>query len=224
MSDLSFFNKLGPSSTGEILEFLVHNGTNLVLKIDDKHFKTKMLSKKNDREFSVYKFNFVEYQNKEIICSFDVKDEKYFFTASVRATNAELLITIPVEVYQLQRRNDFRVSIPPGISYVCEIRTVNFQKLNVKAELRDLSLGGCLVSLRNADKLEIPKDSEIELTLKINEFDNPSILTIAKHVHLIGSNNTLQLGLKYKDPEADFLSELQTTLVQLDRILRGKTL
>ncbi len=176
MSELAFFNKLGPNDSKEILDFVVHNQSNLVLKINDQHFKTKMLSKKNSNEFSVYKFNFVEYQNDEILCSFDVKADKYFFISAAKATGSELIISVPSEVYQLQRRNDFRVTIPPSLGYSCELRTVNFQKANIKAELRDLSLGGCLVSLQGADKLEIAKDSEVEIYLKINDFENPSLI------------------------------------------------
>ncbi len=224
MSDSSFFNKLAPNTTQDILEFSFRSQINLVLKIHDRHFKTRILTKKNDREFSVYKFNFVEYQNEDVICSFDVRNDKYFFKALLKATDSDFIISIPADVYQLQRRNDFRITITPSISYSCEVRLINFKKLTAKAELVDLSLGGCLISLKNADKFEVPKDGEVEISLKINDFENQSIVTIAKHVRMIGSNNSLQLGLQYVDPSANFLSELQTLLIQLDRIQRGKTL
>lgn len=224
MNEISFFNKLNSVSTQEILDFIVHNQTNLVLKIHDRHYKTKMLAKKNNTQFSIYKFNFFAYQNEAVICSFDVKDEKYFFKSSISATETDLIILIPTDVYQLQRRNDFRISLTQSMAYECEVKTINFQKVNLKAEMRDLSLGGCLISLRHADKFEIPKDSEVEIALKIGAFENPSITTTAKHVHMIGSNNTLQLGLHYLDPSADFLRELQTLLVHLDRVQRGKSL
>ncbi len=223
MSEPTFFNQLSDQNSKEVLAFLVHNQTNLIVKVDKKHFKTKMLTKKNDREFTVYKFNFQNYQNEAVVCSFDIKDEKYFFKSIMKATNAELLISFPNEVFQLQRRNDFRVNIPTNVTYLCELKTVNKTRLNVMAELRDLSLGGCLVSVKEGAKLSIPADSEIEIHIKINDFDSPHIRTVAKHIKMIKGNDTLQLGLKYIDPMADFLRELQGLLVQLDRLHRKKT-
>ena len=168
--------------------------------------------------------NFSDFSNEEVICSFEIKDERYLFRTNLNSTRAELLLNLPYDIYQLQRRNNFRVMIPAAVSYVCTIRSVNFAKTNIKAELRDLSMGGCLVILQNADKLNIPKDSEVEMSLKLNEFDTPSIKTEAKHLRPVESNNTLQIGLQYLDPSADFLSELQNLLMQLDRIQRGKNL
>jgi c-di-GMP-binding flagellar brake protein YcgR len=222
MSQMSFFNNLGPTNSEDLIDFLVHSQGNVVLKINNRHFKTKVLTKKNERQIAVYKFNFETYMNDSIVCSFEIKDEKYFFKSSLRSTNSELLVNIPNEVFQLQRRNDFRVSIPTSLAYECEIKTINFQHSKVKVELRDLSLGGCLVSLKNASQYEIPLDCEVEISLAINEFENPSIITVAKHIKPITTNNTVQLGLQYLDPTAEFLSELQGLLVQLDRLQRKK--
>ncbi len=223
MSQMSFFNNLGPTNSKDLLDFLVHSQGNIILKINDRHFKTKVLSKKNERQIAVYKFNFETYMNESVVCSFEIKDEKYFFKSNLKSTNAELLVNVPFEVFQLQRRNDFRVSIPTSASYECIIKTLNHQRANIKAELRDLSLGGCLVSLKNADQHVIPMDCEVEISLVINEFENLSILTTAKHIKPVPNNNTVQLGLQYLDPNADFLSELQALLVQLDRIQRKKS-
>ncbi|MBC7741110.1 MAG: PilZ domain-containing protein [Bdellovibrionaceae bacterium] len=222
MNQPSFFNQLSESNAKEAFEFIVRNQSNLIMKVNDTYHKTKMLSKKSDREFSVYRFNFKKYQAEPIVCSFDIKDDKYYFKSTLKATDAELLLGYPNQLFQLQRRNDFRVNIPSNVTYLCELKTIDGRSLNIMTELRDLSLGGCLVSIKDAADLNVEQDSKVVIHIKVNEFDNANILTTAKHIKVIKESRILQLGLKYIDPSAELLSELQTLLMQLDRIHRRK--
>lgn len=223
MSDQVFFTKLAKNIIDETVDFLIHNQTEIILKIKDKHLKTKILSKKNSKIFSIYRFSFETYIDEPVICSFEIKDEKYFFKSTINSTNSELLLNIPDEIFHLQRRNDFRVAIPIGTTYECYLKRINDHFVNIKCEIRDISLGGCLVTVPFSSE-RISLDDSIDLSLKMLQFESNQIQTIAKHIRTIENTKTIHVGLKFIDViEAHILADLQVLLIHLDRVQRGKS-
>lgn len=221
MSDQVFFTKLAKNAIVETIDFLVHNQTEIILKIKNKHLKTKILSKKSSG-FSIYRFSFETYIDESVICSFEIKNEKYFFKSLLNSTNAEFLLSIPDEVFHLQRRNDFRVAIPMGTDYECALVRINDHNVNIKAELRDISLGGCLITIPFTSE-RVSLDDTIDLSLEMFQFDENILPCTAKHIRTIENTKTIHVGLKFKDTlEAHTLADLQVLLIHLDRIQRGK--
>lgn len=221
-NELNFYTLLDLPSTKETVEFLVHNQSEVTFKINSLHLKTKILSQKNMQQFSVYKFNFVQYTQEAVTCSFEISAEKYFFKSHVSTVATDLLLTIPTEIFKLQRRNDFRVSVPASIPYTCEIIGIKSTPVKLKAELRDLSLGGCLLSVK-INGTSFQDGDELYLKLKLNSFDWDRIHCSSKRVVSKELDSKLSVGLKFLETSAAFATDLQSLLVQLDRIHRGKS-
>lgn len=217
----TFFTKIDTPKMNDVIDFLIHNGTEIVIKIKNQHYKSKILNRRTSTLFSIYKFSLINFQNEEIVCSFEIKDDKYFFKSHLTSTNAEFKILIPIDIFQLQRRNDFRINVPAGMTAACEIKTINMFKNPMKVELRDLSLGGCMIAFPSR-KLKISLKDEVEIKIKLHQFDEENIPTIAKHIKIIDATETTLVGLQFVSADAMFLTELQGLLFFLDRVHRGK--
>lgn len=221
--DLKFYTLLEPSKHKETLDFLQHNQTDITLKIRSQHMKSKILSLKNEHELLIYKFNFQDFNGEQVICSFEINAEQYFFTSELRTHLLHVIMLVPNEIFQLQRRNDFRVIIPANSVYNCTLRAIDGRPVQIAAEIRDLSLGGCQILINKNKQLQLQKNTEIGFSFKMGQIDRENIYCSVRHIEILKNNSKILMGLKFKNSDADFLTDLQGLLVQLDRIHRGKT-
>lgn len=222
MNQLNFFSPLDSEKRTELLTYLGQAGSELRIKLVEQYYKSKILQKKTEDIFSIYKFIPGKFQKQEAIFSFDGPDGKYFFKSAITTENSELTLKLPEEIFKLSRRNDFRIDLHTGNGYACLVASVNRAKKSIAAELRNISMGGLQVALA-ASELAANKDDEIELDLTIKDFEWKKIKTIAKQVRVDNKDgDVLILGLQYKDPEADFLTEIQSALMYLDRVHRHR--
>lgn len=221
MSEQSFFNKLNQIRVNELVEFLSHNQTEITLKVFDQFIKTNILSIKNNNSFSISRFSDFQFSNEPTICTFQVREERYVFKSYLKSSPTDYIIQVPTELFQLQRRNDFRVSMPIGVYYECEIRSINGSSQNTKAEIRDISLGGCQLSIKGQSSIK--ENDEIDLYIKLDKFEFSKIPYTAKHIKVIEAQNLTLIGARLYDHSSELLSELHSLLMLLDRVLRGKT-
>lgn len=219
--EVKFYTVLDSGKYSETINFLVHNQTQITFKIRSQHTKSKIIAKKNSRHLNIFKFNFQNYEDEAVICSFEINAEKYFFRSIISSNLHDLVLQIPEQIFQLQRRDDFRVIVPAGSSYDCMIQLVDGMPLKLLAEVRDLSLGGCQLIIVKVD-FHLQRDSKIEFNFKMGLVERENISCVVRHVHRIQNDKKIAMGLKFQNSDADFLTDMQGLLVQLDRIHRGK--
>ncbi len=162
------------------------------------------------------------FQNEQVICNFRIKEDLYFFRSFLNATKTDYTIDIPTELFQLQRRNDFRISIPMGLNYECFISTINGQEKNVAIELRDLSLGGCQISAP-ATEVEIIPETLFNINFTIDRFEFLNLELKARHVKYIDNQDNVIIGASFLDIKGEKLTEMQSLLMYIDRFARGKS-
>lgn len=219
----SFFNKVSQVSQSELIDFLGHNQSELVVKIAGQYIKTNVNALKSNKYLSLLKFSHFNFKNEPITCLFSIKEEVYFFKSFLNNTNTDYAIDFPADIYQLQRRNDYRVSIPVGLYYASEIRNLNGQSKKIKIEIRDISLGGCqLLINKNSD--EFKSGDLIDISIKLDRFEFTQLAMTIKHVKEVESQNYSLIGASFTDMPGATVSEMQALLMYLDRIHRGKTL
>ena len=218
----SFFNKTSQVTMNELIDFLDHNQTEITIKVLGQYIKTNIQAKKNNKYLSLFKFSTYEFSNEPITCIFQVKEDRYFFKSFLNNTTVDYTIEVPTEIYELQRRNDYRVSMPLGVFYKCEIIRINELKKNIKTEIRDMSMGGCQISIAGITS-DIKQNDELVLYLKVDKFEFQKIAITAKHIKFIESQNTSLIGASLTEPDSELHSELQSMLMYLDRVQRGKT-
>lgn len=222
MSAAAFYHKVSPFDLKELIDFINHNQSELTIKINRQFVKANVTHIKNDKFFGVLKFHEFEFSNEPVICTFGYKDELYFFNSSLNNSKAEYLIDLPAEIFQLQRRNDFRVTMPIGLPHECIINYVRGLPKSVKAEVRDLSMGGCQLSVA-AYQLEIAQGNEFDIILKIDKFEFQRLNLVAKHIKVIKEQDTLLIGASFLDLDGETSNDLRALLMFLDRKTRGKS-
>lgn len=219
MSQPNFFSQLASEKRTAVMDLLLKTGSDLRIKIREQHYKSKILSKISDGVYSIYKFIPGNFKEQEGIFSFDTTEGKYFFRGSISTQGSNLTLKTPDEIFQMVRRNDFRVDVPSSNDYICEIIDVNDVLKSVPAKLRNISLGGCQISVPT-DSVIVNKEDTVSIKLGIKNYEWDLIATVAKQVRPAEKENALFLGLQFKEPEADFLTEVQSSLIFLDRTHR----
>lgn len=218
---LGFYNLIDPAKRIETLDALIAENTEIVIKINELHCRTKILAKRSETEFLISKISPAKFKNERVMGSFEFKRNKYFFKTSLTSNTDGMTIVIPTEIFQLQRRNNFRVAVPIGVKYVAEIQTIKGKKVKEKIEIRDVSLGGCQIVFKKT-AYTVSTNDELQLKIQMLDIDKDLIVCAAKHVLPLQNNTKVQVGVSFTDPDADFLTDLQSLLIHLDRIHRGK--
>ncbi|MFZ3228594.1 MAG: PilZ domain-containing protein [Pseudobdellovibrio sp.] len=225
-TNLDFYNVVDQEKYSETLNLLIHDSTEIVIKINNQHCRTKIISKKSDTEFTIARissdsFSANALKNERVTASFESNKSKFFFKTSLNSDKNEMRISVPTEIFQLQRRNDFRVTIPMTVKVAAEIQTLNGKRIKEKIEIRDISLGGCQLVLKKSN-FNIKKNDEIQIKIKMLDLEVDLLPCKIKHVLELPDNLKNQLGISFSEPNVDFLTDLQSLLIHLDRILRGK--
>jgi len=167
------------------------------------------------------KFHTFDFSNEEVICSFQYKDEIYFFKSYLNNSKTDYIIELPGEIFQLQRRNDFRVSMPIGASQTCTINYCRGIVRNVNVAIRDLSLGGCQLSASARD-IEIASGDEFDISFKVYQYEFTKMKLQTRHVKVIKEQESLLIGASFLPMDGDTMGELRSLLMFLDRKGRGK--
>lgn len=221
MSGNEFYSKVSQLDLKDLIEFIDHNQTELTVKVLNQFVKTSVLQIKNDRQFSIFRFNDFEFSNEPVICYFRRRDDLYFFKSYLNNGKVDYLIDLPEAIYQLQRRNDFRISVPIGTSHICKINYARGLEKNVKAELRDLSLGGCQLSVA-AHEIELMAGDKLDISLKIDRFDFTRLDLEVRHIKQIKEQDCLLIGASFVNLDGENLTEMRGLLMFLDRKSRGR--
>lgn len=218
MNTEQFFNVILQNEQESIIDYVQKNNIECVIKIFDSYWKTQFM-KTAKNNLIIQKKNNFKISAEKVIVYFESVGDQYFFETIADGEDSRLTLKLPESIFKLQRRNDFRVTIPGSIQPTIKLK--NYPEL--KTELRDLSLGGCKVSLRTEFKLDATLDSEIRIQMKILDFDEKDLPVIIKFSEHNENTKTMILGLQFLELDSEQTSIMRNTILQIDRKLRGKT-
>lgn len=217
-NNTQYFVPIDQLQFDEIIEVLSTRNIEVAVKMYDLHARSSFVTPIKPRTLAITKKVPYNYERLEILCSFEVKNDRYFFKTRGSSEDNVFVLNYPDEICKLQRRNDFRVTVPHTVSQKVEIEG----KRDLKIEVRDLSLGGCQIAIRLPKALEIPPDKFMRLSLQVLDFEEPKLDCEIRFSKYIEETKTALVGLKFIDLPSDQTTSLQNTLIQIDRILRGK--
>lgn len=219
MSDeKQFFNPILENEKISILEYIRSNNAECVIKVFDSHWKTQFL-KTAKNNIQVLKKNFTKLDNEKVIVSFESVGDQFFFESVIESSETQIIIKTPEKIFKLQRRNDFRVTIPSTLKPILKLKKYP----DLKAEIRDMSLGGCKIAIKTEFKLDLTLNTEVELQIKVLDFEEKKLYAQIKFVDFIADAKTQILGLQFTELTSDQTTLMRTTLLQIDRILRQKS-
>ncbi len=84
----------------------------------------------------------------EYLGHFFVGGDKYYFQGKAEIDQSRLIVPVPLEIYHLQRRQNYRVNVPESLSAYFNIVQVNQKSQNIVGQISDLSSQGCRVAYK----------------------------------------------------------------------------
>ncbi len=144
-----------------------------------------------------------------------VRTQLFFKSRISQSPHGNFIVDIRPDLYQLQRRGNFRVKVTPEEQAVLTLATINQKLINISGSLVDLSLGGCLIEVKN-----------FEETLSLGDYvtgviQTPITTPIEFHAVIRHMNaqpgNVLKIGLEFQRLLAGGLPELNKFVMDLYR-------
>lgn len=136
-------------------------------------------------------------KQEDIIGYFFLGSEKYYFRALVHIIQNKMQLLINENVFQLQRRQNYRVRIPASYKAYFNIIDVNGASQSIPGKLADLSGGGCRV-IYNMKSPLMKIDDSVVGTLFIGSRDPIDISGVVRHIKIDAPANTIQtFGIEF---------------------------
>jgi c-di-GMP-binding flagellar brake protein YcgR len=217
MSDFQFFVPIDAIELKDVLDFLTSRNTEVNVKIGSAHAKTNFVPSQRKNLTVINKFQ-NKFSPQQIICNFDLKGDQFFFKSQCQSEEHAIFIDIPTKIFKLQRRNNFRVNIPLTMPQAVQIK----EKLHMKAICRNISLGGALISLSASKSDDFKLNDIIHVSISLYDFQEKNIESMVRFVDYKEHSQTVLMGIQFLELDSDQSSLLQSTLVRIDRFLRGK--
>lgn len=217
MSDNQFFVAVDAIELNDVLEFLFNKNTEVNVKVGGSHTKTNFVPTYKKELVVINKFQ-TKFERQPVICNFDLKGDQFFFKSHCEVQDHGIVIDVPNKIFKLQRRNNFRINIPLTMPQTVQIK----EKPQLKVICRNVSLGGALLSLTAMKSDDFKLNDIIHVSISIFDFQEKNIESIVRFVDYKEHSQTVLMGVQFLELDSDQSSELQKTLIRIDRSLRGK--
>lgn len=138
-------------------------------------------------------------QEKEVLGNFFLGGERYFFKTPVRMDKSFVVLRMDVDLFHLQRRQNYRIKIPE--SYQAQLMIQELAKLAVKipTQMYDISSGGCRIAM-NGDKPLVEMGDPIKGQVIIGKREPIEIDGVVRHVRSEKSGTNIKqiFGVEFK--------------------------
>lgn len=127
----------------------------------------------------------------QAVCHFQLGAEKYFFVAHFKKTNNGCIVHLNEPLYQLQRRQNYRLPIPDSYKAF-----FNIKKNELSLKVKDISATGCRIISTDTD---FRLNDEIQGELKIGKRDPIKLTCVIRHIQQDPSHkNQFFWGTEFK--------------------------
>lgn len=213
----SFYNPVDEQTYRKILTHLKQKNLEVIFKIFDIYGKSNFVNIENT-DLAIFKKFPYSYEKTTILCFFKEDEIFYFFRSKIISSDQYYIIKYPEKIYKVQRRDDYRFSIPAYLDYDAKI--MEYPDLSCK--LINISLGGCRLTASTQEELKINIEEDVNIFIRLLDFGGITLpATIAFSQYKLEEQKQI-LGLKFKSLDSDQISQLHNTLIQVYRITRKK--
>jgi hypothetical protein len=213
----NYFTPLTGSAKEEVIRFIRERNVEVTFKVYDLHSKSSFV-KVDGADLAIFKKYAYDYETTNVLCSFQFDNEPHFFRSKLTTSSNYYLVKFPEKIYKIQRRENFRFIVPENLKHGFRIT----QHPEAICTLKDISMGGCKVLIKTPTEISIPMEADLQVIIELLDFGAVKLdctVVFSKHFPETGSQ---LLGLKFGQIDSEMLSILHTTLIQVDRLARGK--
>ncbi|MBX3032859.1 MAG: PilZ domain-containing protein [Bdellovibrionaceae bacterium] len=216
------FKKLSPSERDDFFSALTREKPELIGKLPDQdqlfRLRPLLLEKGHLRCSAPPEAATALAQGPQnAVISLQLGADRYFLTSPARPRDdGSWELRTEVDVFKLQRRQNFRLQIPMGYPAQLEIRRCKGLDARIQGSLLDFSTGGC--------RIAIPKDSVApqlaDLVEGVLRIDHRPDIPFRAHVRHVKEDRDRKLvGLEFTDVNPGMEARLFGTVMELHRAL-----
>lgn len=130
-------------------------------------------------------------EGEEYLGYFFIGGEKYYFQSTAGVLESSLVLPVPKEIYQLQRRQNYRLPIPATYPAILEVTERNQSALKLKCPLHDISSLGCRLLVDSHIKLDV--SDTVKGLILISDRPGIEIQGVIRHKQTDPSNTSKQM-------------------------------
>lgn len=157
----------------------------------------------------------------KIIANFTLNADKYFFQSDlVKLDGGYYEVSIPPELFHLQRRQSFRIRITDNYATSLKIVSVNGNPFTLTGKVHDLSAGGCRMVLPK-DNPEFKSDDIIDFDIAIGTRPTMRMTGKVRHVkqELINDKPKQVAGIEFQNMNSMTEGKIFAVVMELHREL-----
>ncbi len=159
------------------------------------------------------------FEGEEVMAQIDLNGEKFFLKTKARWHDELLILPTNVDIYQLQRRQTWRIKIPRSYKAKAIIEKLGDESVNYEGMVLDFSVGGVRLQVPGA-LATVPRDTAIQIMLTFGNRSPILITGYIRHKVKDASNEKLQLfGIEFKPVSQLMESRLFALSMDLHREL-----
>lgn len=144
------------------------------------------------------------------IVTFTLSGDKYFFQANCKTVAGELVFDFPFDIFQLQRRQSYRLKIPSSYRAQVAVVNLNNRSTNILSTMQDLSTGGCRFVVKLEDA-HFKIDDHLEIFMHFKDRDSLHCKGEVRYV-----NGTV-VGIEFKNTTPAFESTVFSITLDLHK-------
>lgn len=169
--------------------------------------KSDLLAKLPDANAEVFTLMAQQYKDQKIFCKvmtphfqvpssgdlilyFFIGGEKYFLQTQFNVIGDQFILKTEAPLFHLQRREDYRIKIPPTYKALLEIVSISGKTEKHSIPILDLSGGGCRIQT-NPKQLDLKVQDELKGHLFLSD---RSPITVTASVRHIKADNSGKKG------------------------------
>ncbi len=189
----------------------------------DLSFSVRVKSLRNEKDFICETFgkNIPPelFDGEEILVQIDLNGELYFMKSVARWHDELLVIATTAEVYQLQRRQTWRIKIPRSYKAKATIEKLGTMDVNIEGQVVDFSVGGTRIQFP-ATLSHVSKETPIQIMLSFGNRNSILITGFVRHKQIDAANDKFVLfGVEFKPVSQLMESRLFALSMDLHREL-----
>lgn len=161
-----------------------------------------------------------------VIVTFSIGAEKYFMKTTLNKHDLQSHFTMDLTptLFKLQRRNSFRVQIPPGYHAKIKVLQVNDKDISRVFMMSDLSGGGFSFEMTPDNDFNLEKNQIVKAEIEIGGKFKKVVKAEIKHIAKIGSQGSglQKVGLEFTEIAPKSQEEIVKLVMDLHRDMFSK--
>lgn len=154
-------------------------------------------------------------QNIEILGQFQIEEDRFFINGQMSLLGDQAVISFAGEIFKLQRRSNFRISLPPSFPMYANVTQIAGKPSAFEARLADMSAGGCRIYFPESGP-NLASGTDIQIVLHPPSGRDFDFRAVVRHTQSVVFRNEIQAQFGLEFLEVPKATHLRLTSLVMD--------